>query len=182
MKLSDQEFQEIRLLIQSLCGIWLGDDKRYLVRTRLESLLNRNQLANYAELIQLASAPSNIRLQDEIIEAMTTNETSFNRDGHPFEALRRSILPQLIANRLARQRKIGLPFGTLRMWSAGSSTGQEAYSLAMQMRVCLSCRPESSRNKSARLLSFARLKLFHDKCLSAEAVEQTNKATRSHSY
>jgi chemotaxis protein methyltransferase CheR len=131
MNLSEQEFQATRLLVQNLCGIWLGDDKKYLVRTRLESLLERNKLSAYSELVQRASVASNVRLHDEIIEAITTNETSFNRDGHPFEAIRQTILPRLIANRLARQRSTGLPFGKLRIWSAAASTGQEAYSLAM---------------------------------------------------
>ncbi len=146
MKLSDQEFQETRLLVQKLCGIWLGDDKKYLVKTRLESVLKRNQLLAYSELIQHASDASNIRLQDEIIEAMTTNETSFNRDGHPFEAFRRTILPGLIANRLARQRTTGLPFGTLRMWSAAASTGQEAYSLAMAVLDHIQTQPRNAAN------------------------------------
>lgn len=146
MKLSDQEFQETRLLIQKLCGIWLGNDKQYLVRSRLESVLKHNQLSGYAEMVQRASVASNTRLQDEIIEAMTTNETSFNRDGHPFEALRQMILPQLIANRLARSRLKGVPFGTLRMWSAAASTGQEAYSLAMVVLDHIQTQPRNAAN------------------------------------
>jgi chemotaxis protein methyltransferase CheR len=131
MNLSDLEFSEMRRLIQTLCGIWLGNDKKYLVRTRLEPVLVSNQLASYSELIRLASLPTNLRLQDELIEAITTNETSFYRDGHPFEEFRQRMLPELIAIRSDRQRRLGLPFGKLRIWSAAASTGQEAYSLGI---------------------------------------------------
>ncbi len=131
MNLSDQEFHEIRLLVKSLCGIWLGDDKKYLVKSRLEPVVKRNELSGYTELIQRAAVASNVRLHEEIIESITTKETSFNRDEHPFVAIQQTILPRLIANRLVRQRTTGLPFGKLRIWSAAASTGQEAYSLAM---------------------------------------------------
>ena len=131
MNLSDTEFNEIRRLVKRLCGIWLTDDKEYLIRTRFESVLLHNNLSSFAEFIQAASNPTNLRLHDEIIEAITTKETSFNRDGHPFDEFRRTILPNLIVTRLERQRLAGLPFGKMRIWSAAASTGQEAYSLAI---------------------------------------------------
>ena len=130
MKLSDQEFDDLRRLIQKLCGICLGDDKQYLIRDRLESVLVRNQLSSYGDLVQRV-AVGDARLSDEIIEAITTNETSFNRDGYPFDELRRTILPMLIQTRMERQRASGLPFGRIRIWSAAASTGQEAYSVGI---------------------------------------------------
>ncbi len=144
MNLSDQEFQAIRQLVQNLCGIWLGDDKKYLVKTRLESVVKRNELSAYSELSHRASVASKIRLQEEVIEAITTNETSFNRDGHPFEAFRRMLLPKLIAQRLMRQQALGLPFGKLRIWSAAASTGQEAYSLAMAVLDYIQTQPRNA--------------------------------------
>ena len=131
MKLSDLEFQELRRLIQKLCGIWLGEDKMYLIRTRFEPVLHKHKLVSYSELLLRAKTGNALRLQEELVEAITTNETSFNRDSHPFEELRRAILPELIQLRFDRQRAAGLPFGKLRLWSAAASTGQEAYSLGI---------------------------------------------------
>jgi chemotaxis protein methyltransferase CheR len=131
MKLSDQEFRDLRLLIQRLCGIWLGDDKKYLIQSRLEPVLHRKKLHSYADLATKAADARGALLQTDIIEAITTKETSFNRDCHPFEEFRKTILPLLIQTRADRQRTASLPFGKLRIWSAAASTGQEAYSLAI---------------------------------------------------
>ena len=115
MNLSDQEFNDIRLLVQRLSGIWLGEDKQYLIRSRLEPVLRQNKLSSYAELVLRSAGMAGLALQEEIIEAITTKETSFNRDGHPFEEFRRALLPELIRNKFDRQRSIGLPFGKLRI-------------------------------------------------------------------
>ncbi|MEQ1826147.1 MAG: protein-glutamate O-methyltransferase CheR [Pirellula sp.] len=131
MNLSEREFNEIRQIIKGLCGVWLGDDKMYLVHTRLEPVIERFRISSYQELANRLAASANMALQDEVIEAITTNETSFNRDGYPFDEFRRSLLPNLIARRNTRQSASGLPFGKLRIWSAAASTGQEAYSLAI---------------------------------------------------
>lgn len=131
MKLSDQEFRDLRLLIQRLCGIWLGDDKKYLIQSRLEPVLHQKKLHSYADLATEAADARGALLQTDIIEAITTKETSFNRDCHPFEEFRKVILPLLIQTRADRQRTASLPFGKLRIWSAAASTGQEAYSLAI---------------------------------------------------
>lgn len=146
MKLSDQEFDDLRRLIQKLCGICLGDDKQYLIRDRLESVLVRNQLSSYGELVQRV-AVGDARLSDEIIEAITTNETSFNRDGYPFDELRRTILPLLIQARKERQRASGLPFGKLRIWSAAASTGQEAYSVGIAILEYIDSQVRDASNR-----------------------------------
>ena len=86
--------------------------------------------------------PNSLLLQDQIVEAITTKETSFNRDGHPFEELRRSILPEArestdregAATRSPRSRR-------LRIWCAAVATGQEAYSVAMAVADFLASRP-----------------------------------------
>lgn len=143
MKLSDQEFRDLRLLIQRLCGIWLGDDKKYLVQSRLEPVLHHKKLHSYAELVTKAVDVRGSLLQTDIVEAITTKETSFNRDSHPFEEFRKTVLPQLIRNRLDRQMAVGLPFGKLRIWSAAASTGQEAYSLAIAILEFIKTQPLS---------------------------------------
>ncbi len=147
MNLSDQEFKDLCRLIKDLCGIWLGEDKRYLVQSRLEPVLHVNGLSAYAELAARASSPMGMKLQNEVVEAITTKETSFNRDGHPFEEIRKSILPLLIQARLARQIATGLPFGKLRIWSAAASTGQEAYSLGIAILEFIREQPKTAANR-----------------------------------
>jgi chemotaxis protein methyltransferase CheR len=80
-------------------------------------------------------------LQEQLIEAITTKETSFNRDGHPFEGLRRSILPEL-ANQLLGKRAATRPLNQkARIWCTAVATGQEAYSVAMTVSDFLASRP-----------------------------------------
>lgn len=100
----------------------LDDDKEYLVRARLMPLAGRLGHDSIADLLEAARHGTDL-LRDQIVDAMTINETSFFRDVHPFRALEHDIIPDLLA---ARPRP-------LRMWSAATSTGQEAYSLAMLM-------------------------------------------------
>ncbi len=127
-------------LIRSRSGLVLGPDKLYLVETRLASLLRReglNDLAALAERLRTtARNPRRVELIREIVEALATNETLFFRDTQPFTHFKQQALP-----RLQRARPPGRP---LRIWSAASSTGQEAYSLAMvvaENRAMLNGRP-----------------------------------------
>lgn len=100
----------------------LDDDKEYLANARLAPVARRLDHESISEL--MAAVRSGHRpIQDQVIEAMTINETSFFRDSHPFRALRDEIIPGLLR---AGPRP-------LRMWSAATSTGQEAYSLAILM-------------------------------------------------
>ena len=95
MQLTPAAFNDIRKAVHDLCGIVIAEDKQYLVKSRLEPILQGNGLASY-EVARAAAEATRIRCCCKIrsIEAITTNETSFNRDGHPFEELRRSILPE----------------------------------------------------------------------------------------
>lgn len=114
-------FDTIAATLKLRSGLSLGTDKDYLVRARLEPILKRRSFAN---LDILADRMRNdAGLEREVVEAMTTNETLFFRDGRPFDHLREVVLPMMHSSR---------PKGaTLRIWSAAASTGQEAYSLAM---------------------------------------------------
>jgi chemotaxis protein methyltransferase CheR len=141
MSPTDSEFDDIRRLILEVCGIALGPEKKYLVKSRLEPVMQKHSLGSYADLIRKSKQANGLWLRDVVIEAMTTKETSFNRDTHPFEVFRTKLLPQLIETRLQRQRKAGLGFGKFRIWSAASSTGQEAYSLGIGILEHLSMQP-----------------------------------------
>lgn len=118
--------------IHEICGIQLDDSKGYLVETRLGGLLSDAGAANFSELFYKARADSSCKLRGKIIEAITTNETSFFRDTSPFELLRHKLIPELIDKRSKSGTRI-----PLRIWSAACSTGQEAYSTAIVLKELL---------------------------------------------
>jgi chemotaxis protein methyltransferase CheR len=140
MHLTPAAFNDIRTAVHELCGIVIATDKQYLVKARLEPILMSNGLASYELLVQELRKPDALLLREQTIEAITTNETSFNRDGHPFDALRRSILPALASQLIERRATTRLPHSKARIWSAAVSTGQEAYSVAMAVADCLAVR------------------------------------------
>ena len=121
--LSPGTFDTIANLLKAKSGLSIGPDKLYLLDTRLAPILKRNRLPNLNALAERLRGPRAETVAQEVVEAMTTNESLFFRDDKPFEHFRTQALPRLHA---ARPR--GAP---LRLWSAASSSGQEAYSLAM---------------------------------------------------
>jgi chemotaxis protein methyltransferase CheR len=116
-------FAALAGLLKARSGLVIGQDKIYLLETRLVTLLRREQLEDLNALADRLGKPGGEPLAREVVEAMTTNESFFFRDDKPFQHFRTIALPRLIAARP--------PGSTLRVWSAASSTGQEAYSLAM---------------------------------------------------
>lgn len=142
MKLTPATFDEIRQVVRDLCGIVLSADKHYLVVSRLGPLLAPNGLSSFEALLAHLKRGDSQALREQIIEAITTKETSFNRDRHPFEELRARILPAL-ADRLLERRAAGLapPGGRIRIWCAAAATGQEVYSVAMAVLDFLAGRP-----------------------------------------
>ena len=126
MTLSQPEFNYVRRLVLDQSAIVLEEDKGYLVESRLLPLARREGFTSINLLVQkMQSEPLN-GLHHRAVEAMTTNETSFFRDFHPFEGLKKFVLPDLIARR-AQERKLSI-------WCAASSSGQEPYSLSMLIR------------------------------------------------
>jgi len=125
MSLPAAAFDRIRTLVRDRSAIVLDDGKEYLVEARLAPIAKARGLASIDELsTQLTAAHP--ELVEQVVEAMTTNETSFFRDLHPFQALRNHVLPELIKRR-ERER-------SLRIWCAACSTGQEPYTVAMLIR------------------------------------------------
>lgn len=120
---SENDFAFIQRLLRDLSGSILESDKSYLVDTRLGPLLAQHGLTSVADLVaQLRSTPQD-GLHRATVEAMMNGETMFFRDIFCFNALRETIIPQLIARRSSERR--------INIWSACCSTGQEPYSLAM---------------------------------------------------
>ena len=118
-----QEFNEFAQFLQDACGISLGPNKQYLVATRINRILLDNGIHSLGALLPKLAQPSCANLRNQIIDAMTTNETYWFRDAYPFEYLKDSLLPELFANKNNS--------GEIRIWSAACSTGQEPFSLSM---------------------------------------------------
>lgn len=124
--IAPEDFQFIRELIYREAALVLESGKEYLASSRLEPLARKQGLDGIPDLVRkLRSAPAS-PLRDEVVDAMTTNETLWFRDQHPFDSLRETILPELITSRASSK--------TLSIWCAAASTGQEPYSLAMLIR------------------------------------------------
>lgn len=122
--LSSEDFAYVVDLVRRQCALHLEPGKEYLIQSRLAPLAERRgfaSIAQYFESLRRGSTPV-----VEVVEAMVTHETSFFRDIHPFETLKRSVLPALIAFRRPDRR--------LRIWCAACSSGQEPYSLALLLR------------------------------------------------
>jgi chemotaxis protein methyltransferase CheR len=112
------EYNQFRQKLEQYCGIMLGDNKEYLITSRLGRLLENEKLANLSEL--MSAMDRNLTLKGMVVDAMTTNETLWFRDDHPFKIFSEKLLPELA--------KVRRP---LRIWSAACSTGQEPYSLSI---------------------------------------------------
>ena len=120
---SSVDYGYLRQVVFGLSQNVLDPSRDYLFETRLTKLLRNQGLTRLEELVQHLKDRKNPLLERSIAEAMTINETSFFRDGRPFELLRTELLPKLIESRQHMR--------SLRIWSAACSSGQEAYSLAM---------------------------------------------------
>jgi chemotaxis protein methyltransferase CheR len=123
MSLTRASFEYVRTVLRERSAHSLEDDKAYLIETRLLPVARRHGFRSVEDLVQRLRGRCNEKLLSELVEAMTINETSFFRDGHPFESLRQTVLPELI--------RLRSPSRTLNIWSAACSSGQEAYSVAI---------------------------------------------------
>ena len=123
--ISPQEYALLSCFIEEECGIALGDDKGYLVETRLSKLMHEHGCDTFAQFWVLLRHNRGGTLCESVIDAITTNETLWFRDKHPFLILRDVILPEMAREILAGRRR------SCRIWSAASATGQEPYSIGM---------------------------------------------------
>jgi chemotaxis protein methyltransferase CheR len=131
-ELTDAEFKRLREIVHARTGIALSDAKRELVYGRLARRLRKLKLTSFAEYCQLVESAGSEELQ-ELTNAITTNLTSFFRENYHFEQLSVEALPQIASKRSATRR--------IRLWSAGCSTGEEPYSLAVALREGLARLP-----------------------------------------
>lgn len=127
--MTDEEFRLLRDLIQDYCGIYFEDSFKYLVERRLQPrlpVLNLTSFRDYYRLLKYN--PDAGREFDEIVERVTTNETYFFREMYQLRAFVDEVVPEIVARRGTKER--------LRIWSAGCSTGEEPYTLAMLLDEC----------------------------------------------
>lgn len=131
-KISPEEYRVFTKYVLDISGIALGKGKEYLIETRLNPMLVESGCASFAEFYNKARTDRTQAIERRIIDAISTNETYFFRDGTPFELLQHKIIPDLIDKRTAGLKKTD-PV-SIRIWSAASSTGQEIYSVAIVLK------------------------------------------------
>jgi chemotaxis protein methyltransferase CheR len=126
MPISDIDFQFVRDFVYQQAAIVMEDSKAYLVESRLQPVARREGFASLPDMItKLRSQPVDT-LRWSVVEAMTTNETYFFRDVHPFNILKQIVLPDLLRRRAA-QRHVNI-------WCAAAASGQEPYTILMVLR------------------------------------------------
>lgn len=125
MTILAQDFDIISTMVKERSAIVLEPGKEYLVESRLVPVAQAHGLRDLHALAAAMKTAPNGPLVTDVIDAMTTNETSFFRDIRPFEALRTSIIPELVKVRAAER--------SITIWCGACSTGQEPYSVAMTL-------------------------------------------------
>jgi chemotaxis protein methyltransferase CheR len=126
MAMTTQTFDWVRQLVLARSAIVLDEGKQYLVDSRLQPLARQFGFSSIDEFVTSMIALPFGSMHRATVEAMTTNETSFFRDNHPFEALRKEIIPELLTRRASTRQ--------LNIWCGAASSGQESYSVAMMLR------------------------------------------------
>jgi chemotaxis protein methyltransferase CheR len=121
--LGPEEFRQLRDFISGFCGLWFDDDSAYFLERRLQQRLRERQLESFLDYyyLLLYGAEREEELA-RVVDVLTTNETYFFREMNQLRALTEEIVPELAARRGGRR---------LRLWSAGCSTGEEPYTLAI---------------------------------------------------
>ncbi len=124
--LTELEFKLLRDLIYEHCGIFLAENKAYLIENRFANLLEKSRSSTFGELyLKAKSSPQAGCLCMQMVDAITTNETCWFRDQYPYQVLRERILPEYDREIAEGKRK------RINIWSAACSTGQEPYSTAI---------------------------------------------------
>jgi chemotaxis protein methyltransferase CheR len=121
-----EEFQYLTRMLKERSGLTIGPEKEYLLENRLVPVARRHSLDGLPALVARMRMPGGMQIEQDVIEAMTTNESFFFRDKRPFDQLIKVMLPYLLEKRAESK--------TIRIWSAACAGGQEPYSIAMLLR------------------------------------------------
>jgi len=173
LQISPQDYDDFRRYLEEHSGIVLGDNKHYLVTSRLNRLMREFEITDFNSLMRRLKTERRSKLHEQIVDAMTTNETLWFRDSYPFEVLKHVILPEFSQQRLPQ----------LRIWSAACSSGQEAYSISITIQEYLASKPGSLPNNiqiigtdiSASMLNDASAALYDNMSLARGMSEERKK-------
>ncbi len=162
VKISDREFVALRDFIYEKCGIYIADNRKYLLENRLRDRLKALHLKNFDEYYNYLRFDSgNAGEMKKLFAAITTNETSFYRNPSQLKVFQEQVLSEIIEKSRARGKK-------LRIWSAGCSTGEEPYTIAMILHELLGAElPRwnikiTANDLSERVLKAAREGVYND--------------------
>ena len=97
MSTGNLDFEQFRVFLEKACGILLGENKQYLVSSRLNKLMEQQGIKSLGELVQRIQAQPRGGLREQVVDAMTTNETLWFRDTYPFEVLKNKVIPEFIS-------------------------------------------------------------------------------------
>lgn len=128
---TDEEFEKYRQLIYGNYGIYIGNVKKDILRTKLYKLMTRNNISSYDEYYNILITSTGKQQITEFINEITTNKTEFFRENNHFEFIKNKI------NFIMQKNQRILKNKEIRVWSAGCSTGEEAYTLAFILKECL---------------------------------------------
>jgi chemotaxis protein methyltransferase CheR len=169
--ITDRQFNEISHLVKDIAGINLHMGKKELVKARLNKRLRQLQLHSYSEYMKYLKGDSHNEELIYLLDAISTNLTSFFREADHFEYLEKQYLEQRKSN--ARKH------GRLRIWSAGCSTGEEPYSIAMILNEVISNQPGWNIKILATDLSTKVLKIAHEGIFNQDRINNIPPAYRS---
>ncbi|WP_207261011.1 protein-glutamate O-methyltransferase CheR [Desulfovibrio sp. Huiquan2017] len=162
LKISDQEFANLRDFIYAECGIYIADNRKYLLENRLGSRLKKLNLKNFDEYYNLLRFdPAKGMEMKKLYEVITTNETSFYRNPPQLKVFQEEVLPDVLGACRKKGRR-------LRIWSAGCSTGEEPYTISIIIHEMLKAElPNwdiriSANDLSERVLESARRGVYND--------------------
>lgn len=127
--LRDGDFRRITELVMAATGIVIGEKKRAFIQGRLGRRLRVLGLADFSEYCSVLDGPDGEAERRALVNAVTTNHTSFFREPHHFDYLTKTMLPMIF-------QKKNEHHGRLRIWSAGCSSGEEPYTIAMTLLDC----------------------------------------------
>ncbi len=132
LKIADEEFKLLRDFIYAKSGIWIAENRKYLLENRLANRIRLLNLKSYGEYFYFLQYDPRREVElNRLFESVTTNETSFYRNPPQLKVFQDKVLPEIIAAQRAAGQK------TLRFWSAGCSTGEEPYTLAIILNEVL---------------------------------------------
>jgi len=132
LPISDVEYTEFVRVVDQLTGIVLDSGKKYLIETRIGPLLQEQKMGSYKTLLDAIRLPGKEPLREQVIDAITTNETFFFREAAALDLLRRKLMPPILDLRVSGARR-----DPMRIWSAACSSGQEMYSIAISVMELL---------------------------------------------